>query len=146
MGYGDIRAWLCTQEVISHSLQLSVNGNRSTSWRGQWLGAFSSTSAVGLSLCAVLADVTNLAATVAGLATLSIEWATIWSSAVAADVTKLATSVALHGLCLAITSVVVGATALVACSSTGHATLVTTAETATTTTAALEATTTALLS
>jgi len=73
--------------------------------------------AVGLGLRAVLGDVANLAASVAGLGSLAVEWAAVGSSAVAGDVAELAASVALHSLSLAIARVVVGSTALVAGSS-----------------------------
>lgn len=56
---------------------------------------------------------TSLAAAVASLAG-SVERATVGSSALARDVAKLAASITLHGLSLAITSKVVGTTALVA--------------------------------
>jgi hypothetical protein len=68
-------------------------------------------------LSAVAADVTSLTAPVAGLAS-SVERATVRSRAITRDVTKLAASVALHGLSLAVASKVVGATALVAAGST----------------------------
>lgn len=64
------------------------------------------------SLGAVPADVASLTAPVAGLAC-SVERTTIGGRAVTGDVTKLAASVALHGLSLAVASEVVGATALV---------------------------------
>jgi hypothetical protein len=69
--------------------------------------------AVDLYLGAFAGNVTLLAAAVASLSG-SVEGSTIGCSAVAGDVTKLATSVALHGLCLAITSEMVGPAALVA--------------------------------
>lgn len=68
-------------------------------------------------LGAVPADVASLTASVAGLAC-SVERTTVRGRAVTGDVTKLAASVALHGLSLAVTSEVVGATALVAAGST----------------------------
>lgn len=68
-------------------------------------------------LSAVAADVASLTAPVAGLAS-SVERATVRGRAVTGDVTKLAASVALHGLSLAVASKVVGATALVAAGST----------------------------
>jgi len=61
--------------------------------------------------------VASLTAPVAGLAS-SVERATVRGRAVTGDVTKLAASVALHGLSLAVASEVVGTTALVAAGST----------------------------
>lgn len=55
----------------------------------------------------------SLTALVAGLAS-GVERATVGSSAVSGDVTELAAGVALHSLSLAVTSKVVGTTALVA--------------------------------
>lgn len=55
----------------------------------------------------------SLTALVASLAS-GAEGAAVGRGAVAGDVSKLATSVALHSLCLAVTSEVVGTTALVA--------------------------------
>lgn len=77
---------------------------------------------------AVLGDVADLTTAVAGLAALAVEWATIWSGAITRDVSKFAASIALHGLSLAIASVVVRATALVAGSCAWHATAITTSE------------------
>lgn len=68
-------------------------------------------------LSAVPADVASLATPVAGLAS-SVERAAVRGRAVTGDVTKLAASVALHGLSLAVASEVVRATALVAAGST----------------------------
>lgn len=68
-------------------------------------------------LGAVAADVASLTAPVAGLAS-GVERATVRGGAVTGDVTKLAASVALHGLSLAVASEVVGTTALVAAGST----------------------------
>lgn len=82
----------------------------------------------GVLLRAVPRDVTGLAALVAGLAS-SVKRATVGSSAVSGDVAELAAGVALHGLSLAVTGKVVGATALVASSGTGAASETTTAVT-----------------
>ena len=68
-------------------------------------------------LGAVAADVASLTAPVAGLAS-SVKRATVRGRAVTGDVAKLAASVALHGLSLAVASEVVGTTALVAAGST----------------------------
>jgi len=71
-------------------------------------------TAVGAVLLRALArNVAGLTALVAGLAG-SAEGTAIGRGAVAGDVTELAASVALHGLGLAVTSEVVGTTALVA--------------------------------
>lgn len=59
----------------------------------------------------------SLTALVAGLAG-SVQGAAVRSSAIPGDVAELAASIAFHGLCLAVASEVVGATALVACSGT----------------------------
>lgn len=69
--------------------------------------------AVGSLLRAVTGDVASLTALVAGLAS-SVQRAAVRGSAVTGDVTELATSVALHGLSLAVASEVVRSTALVA--------------------------------
>lgn len=82
----------------------------------------------GVLLRAVTRDVTGLAALVASLAS-SVKRAAVGSSAVPGDVAELATGVALHGLGLAVTGKVVGATALVASSGTGAASETTTAVT-----------------
>lgn len=74
--------------------------------------------AVGVLLGAIAGDVTGLTALVAGLAS-SVEGATVGSGAVTRDVAKLAASIALHGLSLAVSRKVVGTTALVAGSRTG---------------------------
>ena len=107
----------------------SLSGNRSSSHS---IGSGNRCRlAVGFGLLVARArDVASLATAVAGLAG-SVEWAAVGSSALARDVTKLTTSVALHGLSLAIASEVVRATALVAAGS---------AATGETTTAASEAT------
>jgi len=64
--------------------------------------------------------VANFAASVAGLATFAVQWATVGSGAVAGDVSKLSAGIALHGLSLAIARIMVGASALVAGRSTGN--------------------------
>jgi hypothetical protein len=69
--------------------------------------------AICVLLRAVAGDVTSLAALVAGLAG-SVKRAAVGGGAVTGDVTQLATSVAFHGLSLAVTGEMVGATALVA--------------------------------
>lgn len=66
-----------------------------------------------LGLWAVAGDVSGLTALVAGLAS-SAEWSTVWRSAVAGDVTELATGEALQSLSLAVSGEVVALTALVA--------------------------------
>jgi hypothetical protein len=67
----------------------------------------------GVLLGAIPGDVASLTALVAGLAG-RVERAAVGRGAVARDVSKLAAGVALHGLSLAVTREVVGATALVA--------------------------------
>lgn len=74
----------------------------------------------------------DLAAAVAGLATLTVERATVGSSAVTGDVAELTAGVALHALSLAIARVVVRATTLVAGRSAGQATAIAATEAATT--------------
>lgn len=66
---------------------------------------------------AVPRNVAGLVASVASFAS-RVKRASTWRSALFGDVTKLATGVALHGLCLAVTGKVVGATTLVASRST----------------------------
>jgi hypothetical protein len=78
--------------------------------------------------------VAGLTALVAGLAS-SVQRATVRGGAVTGDVTELATSVALHGLSLAVAGKVVWSTALVAGSGTG-----TTADEATAATISTETT------
>jgi hypothetical protein len=72
---------------------------------------------VGLLRCvllrAIAGNVACFTTSVAGLAS-SVEWASVGSCAIAGDVTKLATGVALHGLSLAIAGKVVGTATLVA--------------------------------
>lgn len=65
------------------------------------------------SLSAVTADVAERSAAVAGLAG-GVERTTVRGGAIAGDMARLAASVALHGLSLAVTSEVVRATTLVA--------------------------------
>ena len=66
-----------------------------------------------LGLWAVAGDVSGLTALITGLAG-SAERSTVWRSAVAGDVAKLATGEALQGLSLAVSGEVVALTALVA--------------------------------
>lgn len=74
---------------------------------------------VGSGLGRALArDVASLAALVASLAD-SVEGTAVGGSAVARDVAQLSAGVALHGLCLTVTSKVVGSAALVARGRTG---------------------------
>lgn len=68
---------------------------------------------LGQGLGALAADVAGLTAPVAGLAG-RVERTAVGSRAVAGDVTKLATSVALHGLSLAVASEMVRSAAFVA--------------------------------
>jgi hypothetical protein len=66
------------------------------------------------SLRAVFRYVAYLAASVAGFGSFTIHGATVWRGAVPGDMAKLATSIALHGLSLAIAGKMVGSAALVA--------------------------------
>jgi hypothetical protein len=84
--------------------------SRSLSWR--WVDAIDLAG-----LRAVLGDMTDLAASVAGFPALVGERASIRRSTVPGDVAELAASVALHGLSLAIASIVIWPAALVARSS-----------------------------
>ena len=70
---------------------------------------------IGVLLRAVARNVTSLTTLVARLAS-GVQGATVRSSAVTGNVTKLATGVTFHGLSLAISGKMVGATTLVACS------------------------------
>jgi hypothetical protein len=58
--------------------------------------------------------VAYLAASVTGFASFAIYCTTVWCSTVPGDMAKLAASIALHGLSLAIASKMVGTTTLVA--------------------------------
>lgn len=89
----------------------------------------------GSLLRAVSGDVSSFATLVAGLAR-SVQGAAVGGSAVARNMAQLAASIALHGLSLAISREVVGATTLVASSRAS-----TSGETATSTEAATEAST-----
>lgn len=77
---------------------------------------------VGLLARAVPRDVAGLAALVASLAC-GAERTSVGSRAVPGDVTKLATSITLHGLCLTVASKVVRTSALVACGRAGTSTI-----------------------
>ena len=82
--------------------------------RGRRRSSSSSAIAINGSFrSAILGDVTSLATAVAGLAS-SVEGAAIGSGTVARDVSQLAAGIALHGLRLAVTSIVVRSSALVA--------------------------------
>lgn len=91
-----------------------LHGSRGDSWNHRSSLAGNVGNAVGLGLGAVLGDVANLTASVAGLASLAVEWAAVRSGAVAGDVAELAAGVAFHSLSLAIARIVVGSAALVA--------------------------------
>ncbi|KAI0146208.1 hypothetical protein GGR57DRAFT_289436 [Xylariaceae sp. FL1272] len=93
-------------------------GDRRDRSRSRNLGIDRDVSTGGrILLRAVPRDVTSLAALVASLAC-GVQRATVRGGAVAGDVTKFSTSVALHSLSLAVTGKVVGTTALVASSRT----------------------------
>jgi hypothetical protein len=76
-------------------------------------------------------DVSYFATSVAGFGTFVRERAAVWRSAVARDVTEFTASVALHGLGLAIASIMIRATAFVASRSAGNAGVPTTETTIT---------------
>ncbi|PVI06662.1 hypothetical protein DM02DRAFT_724010 [Periconia macrospinosa] len=97
---------------MAMSLARHVHGSGGSGGNGR-SSSRSSAFAVHFGLGAFTRNVARLAASVAGLAG-SVERAAVRSSAVARDVTKLAASVALHGLSLAVASKVVGSAALVA--------------------------------
>lgn len=118
-------------EVLSHDLS---GGDRSSYWlrlhSSIWSDLAIHCSTVDLlSRRTVAADVASLAAAVASLAS-AVQWTAIWRGAVPGNVAKLAASIALHGLGLAVTSKVVWTTALVTSRST-VGTGETTSETAT---------------
>jgi len=69
---------------------------------------------VGCFLRAIAGDVASLTALVASFAS-SVEWAAIRGRTVTRDVTEFTTSIALHGLCLTISSEVVWSATFVAC-------------------------------
>lgn len=73
-------------------------------------------SSVDLGLRALPANVASLAAAVASLAARSVDGASVWRGAVTRDVAKLAASIALHSLGLAVACKVVWSSALVASS------------------------------
>lgn len=83
-------------------------------------GSNNNVAVSGSLLRTVARDVSSLAAPVAGLAS-SVEGTAVGSGAVTRDVTKLAASIALHGLGLAVSCKVVRPTALVASSGTSTA-------------------------
>ena len=66
------------------------------------------------SLRTVLRDVAHLAASIAGFASFAVHGATVWRGAIPGDMAKLAASVALHRLGLAIAGEMVWSAALVA--------------------------------
>ena len=91
-----------------------------------WLSSSRSHTVNFSSLRAILRDVANLAASVAGFASFAIHGATVWRSTIPRDMAKLATSIALHGLSLAIASKMVGSAAFVASRRTRVATVAST--------------------
>ena len=114
------------KEHVSGSIVKRLSRNRSwRNWRGvrsrfRWHASLRarrisihSRSAFGLRLRAIAADMSGFTASIAGLTCL-VQRSTVRSLAVTADMSKLAASIALHGLCLAITSEMVGSAALVA--------------------------------
>jgi hypothetical protein len=123
--------------LLRHRLSRNRCGNDGSSSVGSLSGKRGSSDsisssnrcrlAIGLILLVAFAgDMSGLATAVASLAS-SVERASIGSSALARNVSKLTTSVTLHGLSLAVAGKVVRTTALVA-SSRARATSETTAE------------------
>jgi hypothetical protein len=92
-------------------------GNRSDGWSGcSWsskISRISSSIAVGSLLRTITGDVTSFMALVADL-TSSVQWATIWCSAIPRNMPVLPTGVALHCLSLAVACEVVRPRALIA--------------------------------
>jgi hypothetical protein len=78
-------------------------------------------NAVGLGLWAVLGDMANLAASVAGFATFAVQWPAVWSSTVPRDMSEFTASVALHRLRLTVARIMVRPTTFVTGSSTRDA-------------------------
>lgn len=117
--------WLRTAQRTLRccSCRLSCDGswcdwrNRFGRHPSQWCGLIAvhcrSGSGLSLSLRAVSADVANLTASVAGL-TRCVQRTTIRCSAVSGDVSKLAASIAFHGLSLTVAREVIRSTTLVA--------------------------------
>jgi hypothetical protein len=123
--------------LLRHQLSRNRCGNDGSSGIGSLSGKRGSSDSIGSSnrcrlaiglilLVAFTGDMAGLATAVASLAS-SVERASIGSSALARNVSKLTTSVTLHGLSLAVAGKVVRTTALVA-SSRARATSETTAE------------------
>lgn len=120
----------------THLDLLSHRGNRSHGGGGDVVKVHNLVVDLGVGglLGAIARDVASLTALVAGL-TSSVQGAAVGGSAIPGDVAELSASIALHGLSLAVTSEVVGATALVARSGTravGEATTTIAADEATT--------------
>lgn len=82
-------------------------------WSSGRCGCLSSRLAIGFRGRAITGDVTGLPAFVANLAG-RVEWTAIWRGAVSRYVAQFPACIALHGLSLTVTSIVVGSTALVA--------------------------------
>jgi hypothetical protein len=98
---------------VPHYVDLSNGSNRSDRRRNAVDFDLSVDFTIGVLLRAVARDVAGLTALIARLAG-RVERTAVGSSAVAGDVAKLAASIALHGLSLAVAGKVVGTTALVA--------------------------------
>lgn len=115
MSLAGVVCWALAQHLCDSCRRRSrLNGGGGGSWSS------SRRLAVHLSLRAVARNMASLAASIARLAG-RVKWPTVGSSAVARDVAKLATGIALHSLSLAITSKMVGSSALVASSRTSTA-------------------------
>jgi hypothetical protein len=113
-----VRRARCQTPCSEHDVLLSDGSNGSNSrGRDGVLGSVQVDTladlAVGSLLRAVAGDVAGLTALVASLAS-GVQGAAVRGRAVTGDVTKLATSIALHSLSLAVAGKVVRSTALVA--------------------------------
>ena len=98
---------------------LSDGSDRRSSWSSQVLSSVDidilRDLAVGILLRTITRDVTGFTTLIASLAS-SVERTTVGSGTIPRDMTKLATSIAFHGLSLTIPGKVVRATALIASS------------------------------
>lgn len=111
--------WLApvlTRVRLTHLLRaLSSRSNRSSNWRRYGVQIDFGGNGLGSDVFAgaVPGNVSWLVASVASLAG-GVERTTSWRSALLTDVSQFAASIALHSLRLAVTSKVIGTTALVA--------------------------------
>lgn len=105
--------WRGLVEALRNRSDGRSRGGGDDGWVGRKRNFGGRSLGVGVLLGAISRDVAGLATLVAGLAS-SVQRAAVGSSAVARNVAELAACVALHRLCLTVTSEVVRATALVA--------------------------------